>query len=198
MNKKTTTQLILFFIIILFIILFFFKYLIKNKIEISDINKIENLTASGKNFSNIIKNIEYKSNDENGNQYIIKAEYGEIPNKNSNLILMKNVDAEINFNKNEKITVSSLGAIYNTINYDTNFKENVLIEYGEHNITSNNVDMLFKDHKIKLYDEINYKSLNTNLLADVMEIDLLTQDLKIYMVENGEKINATYSGNVDN
>ena len=198
MNKKIIIQLILFFIIILFISLIFFKHSVKNKIEISDINKLKNFPVSNKNFSNIIENIKYESNDGSGNQYIIKAEFGEIQDENSNLIIMKNVDAEINFNKNEKITVSSLGAIYNTINYDTNFKENVLIEYGEHNITSNNVDMLFKDHKIKLYDEINYKSLNTNLLADVMEIDLLTQDLKIYMVENGEKINATYSGNVDN
>ena len=198
MYKKKIIQLVLFFIIILFLSLFFFQHSFKNKIEISDTNKVKDFPVSSKNFSNIIENIKYESNDGNGNQYIIRAEFGEIPDENSNLILMENVDAEINFNKNEKITISSSVAIYNTINYDTNFKENVLIKYAEHNITSQNVDMLFKDHKIKLYNEINYKNLNTNLSADVMEIDLLTKDLKIYMVENGKKVNATYSSNVDN
>jgi len=198
MNKKIIIQLILFFVITLFISLFFFKYLVKTKIGKSDIDKVDHSSISNKEFSNIIENIEYTSNDNIGNQYIIKAEYGEIQDKDSNVILMKNVNAEINFHNNEKITISSSQAIYNTINYDTNFKENVFIKYAQHNVRSNNLDVLFKDHKIKLYNKINYNNLNTNILADVMEIDLLTKDLKIYMNENDKKINATYNNNVNN
>jgi len=198
MNKKIIIQLILFFIITLFISLFFFKYLVKTKIGKSDTNELDHSSISNKEFSNIIENIEYTSNDNIGNEYIIKAEYGEILDKDSNVILMKNVNAEINFHNNEKITISSSQAIYNTINYDTNFKENVFIKYAQHNVRSNNLDVLFKDHKIKLYNKINYNNLNTNILADVMEIDLLTKDLKIYMNENDKKINATYNNNVNN
>ena len=198
MNKKIIIQLILFFVITLFISLFFFKYLVKTKIGKSDIDKVDHSSISNKEFSNIIENIEYTSNDNIGNKYIIKAEYGEILDKDSNVILMKNVNAEINFHNNEKITISSLQAIYNTINYDTNFKENVFVKYAQHNVRSDNLDVLFKDHKIKLYNKINYNNLNTNILADVMEIDLLTKDLKIYMNENNKKINATYNNNVNN
>jgi|TARA_B110000305_G_scaffold224557_1_gene270209 hypothetical protein len=198
MNKKIIIQLILFFIITFFISLFFFKYLVKTKIEKSDTNELDHSSISNKEFSNIIENIEYTSNDNIGNEYIIKAEYGEILDKDSNVILMKNVNAEINFHNNEKITISSSQAIYNTINYDTNFKENVFIKYAQHNVRSNNLDVLFKDHKIKLYNKIDYNNLNTNILADVMEIDLLTKDLKIYMNENNKKINATYNNNVNN
>jgi hypothetical protein len=198
MNKKIIIQLILFFIITLFISLFFFKYLVKTKIGKSDTNELDHSSISNKEFSNIIENIEYTSNDNIGNQYIIKAEYGEIQDKDSNVILMKNVNAEINFHNNEKITISSSQAIYNTINYDTNFKENVFVKYAQHNVRSDNLDVLFKDHKIKLYNKINYNNLNTNILADVMEIDLLTKDLKIYMNENNKKINATYNNNVNN
>ena len=111
---------------------------------------------------------------------------------------MKDVNAEINFHNNEKITISSSQAIYNTLNYDTNFKENVFIKYDQHNVKSDNLDVLFKDHKIKLYNKIDYNNLNTNILADVMEIDLLTKDLKIYMNESDKKINATYNNNVNN
>ena len=198
MNKKIIIQLILFFIITFFISLFFFKYLVKTKIEKPDTSKINDSSISNKDFSNIIENIEYKSNDDMGNEYIIKAEYGEILGKDSNVILMKDVNAEINFHNNEKITISSSQAIYNTLNYDTNFKENVFIKYDQHNVKSDNLDVLFKDHKIKLYNKIDYNNLNTNILADVMEIDLLTKDLKIYMNENNKKINATYNNNVNN
>ena len=198
MSRKIIIQLILFFIIILFISLFFFKYLVKTKIVKPDTSKINDSSISSKDFSNIIENIEYKSNDNIGNEYIIKAEYGEILDKDSNVILMKDVNAEINFHNNEKITISSSQAIYNTINYDTNFKENVFVKYAQHNVKSDNLDVLFKDHKIKLYNKINYNNLNTNILADVMEIDLLTKDLKIYMNENDKKINATYNNNVNN
>ena len=130
-------------------------------------------------------------------KYNIKAEYGEILNESKNLILMKNVIAKIIFNYNEKIIITSKKAIYNTINYDTKFEEDILIKYAEHNITSNNVDLLFKDNKVKIYNEIDYNNLNTNLLADNAEINLLTKNLKIYM-NNNKKINIEYNENASN
>lgn len=197
MNKKIIIQSILFFIILLLISLFFFKYYSKNNLESSNSNKKSPSSTSKENFANIIENIEYTSNDEIGNQYNIKAEYGEILNENKNLILMKNVIAKIIFNYNEKIIITSKKAIYNTINYDTKFEEDILIKYAEHNITSNNVDLLFKDNKVKIYNEINYNNLNTNLFADNAEINLLTKNLKIYM-NNNKKINIEYNENVSN
>ena len=198
MNKKIIIQSILFFIIILFIGLFIFKFLVETEAKNNKAKKIELSTDTNKNFSNIIENIEYKSNDNRGNQYIIKAKYGEIVNENSDLLLMSDVEAIIIFSDYEKVTITSSGAIYNIINYDTNFKENITIKYAEHNMTSNNADLLFKDHRVKIYNDINYNNLNTDFFADVMEIDLLTKDLKIYMNENNKKINATYNNNVNN
>ena len=148
MNKKIVIQLILFFIIIFFIGLFFFNNSIKTKTEISDIKKSP---AFNEEYSNIIENIEYISNDKSGNRYIIKAEYGEIPDKENNIILMRNVEAEIYFNKSEKILIRSLQAIYNTINYNTYFKEEVYLKYGQHNIKSNKLDMLYKTQTILIY-----------------------------------------------
>ncbi len=195
MNKRIVTQLIIFLIILILVSLFFFTYFSKNNLNSSVVKKDDFSSISKENFSNIIENIEYTSNDETGNKYIIKSEYGEILNENKNLILMKNVRAEIIFNYNEKIIITSKKAIYNTINYDTNFEEDIVIKYAEHKITSDNVDLLFKDNKVKIYNDINYNNINTNLLADIAEIDLLTKDLKIYM-NNNDKINITYNKNV--
>ena len=178
--------------------LFFFKYFVKTKPTSSNIQKTKLSLNSSENFSNTIENIEYNSNDNLGNQYTIKAKYGEILEDNSNLILMEDVKAEIIINNNKKINVSAKTAIYNIKNYDTNLKENVIIKYDKHNITGNNVDLLFKDHKIKLYNNINYNNLNTELLADVLEIDLLTKNSKIYMNNQIKKIKVKYDSNASN
>ena len=198
MNKKIIIQSILFFIIILFIGLFIFKFLVETEAKNNKAKKIELSTDTNKNFSNIIENIEYKSNDNRGNQYTIKAKNGEIVKENSDLLLMSDVEAIIIFSDYEKVTITSSGAIYNIINYDTNFKENITIKYAEHNMTSNNADLLFKDHRVKIYNDINYNNLNTDFFADVMEIDLLTKKLKIYMNSQNKKIKATYKNNGNN
>ena len=197
MNKKIIIQSILFLIILLLLIFFFFKYFSKNNQTSFNTDKTNLTSAPKENFANIIENIEYNSNDETGNLYNIKAEYGEILNESKNLILMKDVTAKIIFNHNEQITITSKKAIYNTINYDTNFEEDILVRYAEHTIASNNVDLLFKDNKVKIYNEIDYNNLNTNLLADNAEINLLTKNLKIYM-NNNKKINIEYKENVSN
>jgi hypothetical protein len=198
MNKKIITQLILFFIIILFISLVYFKYFLKTQEESSQLQKLNPSLNLDKNSSNSIENIEYVSKDSFGNTYIIKAKYGKILDENSNLILMRNVDAIIIFNNREKIIISASSATYNIVNYDTNFKENIFIEYAEHKITCNSIDLLFNDNKIKLYDNINYNNLNTDILADIIEINLLTKDSKIYMNNQNKKIQVIHKSDVNN
>ena len=174
-----------------------FKYFFSNQTEISKITK-NNLASDLKvNSSNIIENIEYKSSDNQGNQYIIKAKYGEILFENDNTILMRDVVAVIIFSNYEKINITSEIAIYSINNYDTNFEKNVSIKYNNQILLSDNLDLLIKDNKIKLYNNVNYNNLNTDFLADQVEIDLLTKDLKIYMNNQGKKIKAIYNNEIN-
>ena len=145
-----------------------------------------------------MNNIEYKSYDAIGNQYLVRAKSGSISDENPNLILMKNVEAEINFGKKEKILIKALSGVYNVLNYDTFFTDKVNIRYDEHNINCDNAQLLFKNHKIKLYNNIDYTNLNTSLLADEMEIDLITKNLNIYMFDKNQKIKAIFKSNVPN
>ena len=197
MNKKIIIQVILFFIIFLFIALFFFEYLIKPKLAVSGTQKQILSQNLDDNLTNIIQNIEYSSNDSLNNQFIIKAKFGEVIGKKT-LILMKEVEAIVIFKNSEKITITASNAVYNTINQDTNFKENVIIKYGEQHITCNRVDMQFRNYKVKLYDNVIYNYINTKLLADVIEIDLLTKSSKIYMNKKNTKVEAMYKNNVSN
>ena len=198
MNKKIIFQILVLFIIILFTFLLFGQYssnYTAKTIDTSQDTIYSNLESNSTN--NIISNIEYKSFDGIGNQYNIKAKSGTISDESPNLILMKDVVSEIYF-KEEKILITALFATYNTINYDTIFKDEINIKYGEHYLNSNNANLFFKDHRIELYDNINYTNLNSSLLADEIEIDLLTRNLKVYMHNKNKKVKVIFKNNVPN
>ena len=95
MNKKITFQITLFLFLIIIIFFFYYKYffLKESKINLAIQNlKVETFDSG----NNVIKNIRYFSTDKQGNEYLIISEYGEISNKNANIILMKNVTSQIN------------------------------------------------------------------------------------------------------
>ncbi len=180
------------------IAILFNQYSSKKDFHSLDSKKDTIYSNSVESSSNIINNIEYNSYDAMGNRYQIRAEFGTISDENPNLIIMNNVEAAIIFNNYEKILINSLSATYNIINYDTIFKDDINIEYGIHFLKCDNANLFFKDHKINLYNNINYTNLNTSLLADEIEIDLLTKNLKIYMIDKEKKIEATYKTNGTN
>jgi len=186
MNKKITFQINLFLFLIIIIFFFYYKYffLKESKINLAIQNlKIETFDSD----NNVIKNIRYFSTDKQGNEYLIISEYGEISNKDANIILMKNVTSQINLFKKDTIYINSKFAEYNSLTFDTNFKEDVFLEYSEHKINSENMDLSFKKNFVQIYNNIIYKSPTNELFADKLEIDLLTKDSKIFMFNN-EKI----------
>ena len=195
MNKKIVIQFILFLIIFSLLALLIFQYSFKKNVKNTVVQKTNISSNTDENSFNTIENIEYNSSDSLGNQYVIKAKYGEILDKDKNVILMQDVQAEINLNDREKIIINASSAIYNIINYDTNFENNVIIKYSGNILTCNNMDLLFQDHKIKLYNNINYNYLNTDLVADGMEIDLLTKNSTIFMNEQDKRIKVIYNTN---
>ncbi len=189
MNKKILIQIGLFSIIILILIIIFSIYTNYNKKNVNFINdKRETLNKSEEIKTNIIKNIEYFSQDEKNNTYKINSEYGKIDPNKPNLILMENVFAEIILSDSEPISIYSDFALYDNINYDTNFYENVKLTHVFNKITSEKIDLAFKDNLVFISDNVIYKNLNSKLIADEVRIDLLTKDIKIFMNKKNKKI----------
>jgi len=142
--------------------------------------------------SNIIKDIKYFSKDEIGNTYSINAEYGEIKEEESNIIFLKNVNATIDILNSDNIFIQSDFAKYNSKNYDTNFYENTKVKYTEHEINCKYLDLLFNKNLAILYENIIYSDLQTRLLADRLEIDIITKNSKLSMKDGKEKIKIVY------
>ena len=187
MNKKKILKISFIISIIIFSILVtYFKYLKKNEIVTN-----KNLEISEKNFvnSNIIKDIKYSSTDLQGNEYIILAEEGEIDLNNTDIIFLKNVNAFIKIFKNkETITISSNYGKYNTASYDTIFSKNVKIDYIKNKITSNYLDFSMANNLLIISKNVVYTNQENILKADVIELNIITKDTKIFMHNSKDQV----------
>jgi len=195
MLKKTILQVFLLIFVLIICFIFFKTYFKKendkeNRIEqIEQIEQIElKKNEQNKTKTNLIYNIKYKSNNSNGNNYIILSKVSELPGKNSDILLMKGVEATVNIKNSSPIKIFSDDAIFNKITYDTVFSKNVLITYDDHLITSHKLDLFFLKNLALISNDIIYKNLNTKLQADMIEIDLLSKKSKIFMLDSTKKI----------
>ena len=189
MNKKVLIQISLL-LVILVTCLFFYRLFFKNpSTELDNVkeNEQNNKILPNKN-KNQINDLVYKSNYSGNSKYIITAEFGKFIQDNPDLMLLTNVKGVITLNDSDTIKISSKKASYNSINYDTNFYQNVLITFDNHQIYSDNFDLFFDKKISTIYNNVIYKNLNTTLHADKIDIDLITKDSKIYMLNKSEKI----------
>ena len=101
---------------------------------------------------------------------------------------MTSVKAIIEITNSKPIIITSNFAKYNVKNYDTNFTKNVLVKYIDNKLNAENLDLLFQDNFMSMYNNIIYQNLNTKLFADKLKIDLITKDSKIIMNDEKNKI----------
>ena len=178
-----------YFLLILILVLFVFFYLnITKKETLTEINK--NKPEEAIYSSNTLENVNYVSEDAQGNRYIIDAAEGEIDLNNSNLIYLTNVIAFIELKDSDTIKVTSNYGKYNINNYDTIFSKNVIINYLDNKITGEYLDFSFARNTMIISKKVVYTNIENILKADVIEIDVKTKDTKIFMHESNNKINV--------
>ena len=187
MNFKTLFQVFLIFLVLLISSIFYFNYFHSSKPN--EIKKKETSAAvKDTNISegNTVKEIIYESFDSNGNNYIINSDSGTFSDNNKEEILMTNVTALIVLKNGNKITLKSKNAKYNTQNSNTRFFYDVELDYLNHKINSDNIDIFFTESKLEAYNNLVYRNSDINLMADKVELDLLTKNTKIFMFDNSK------------
>ena len=135
---------------------------------------------------NTVKEIIYESFDSNGNNYIINSDSGTFSDNNKEEILMTNVTALIILKNGNKITLKSKNANYNTQNSNTRFFYDVELDYLNHRKNSDKIDIFFTESKLEAYKNLVYRNSDINLIADKVELDLLTKNTKIFMFDNSK------------
>ena len=197
MNVKTTIQLLAFFIIFIFLYFFIKSTFLKDQKNIVNLDKDENKILEDKAIeelkvekdeTNIIENLSYISIDAEGNEYILNAKYGKESTKDSNIIILEEVVGIINLKDKSNIEINSDFAKYNSITFDTNFYENVLGFFEESKVSSDNLDLFFKNNEAIMYNNIKYRDKNTLAVADEVSFNLLNGDVNIKMFDKNKKI----------
>ena len=71
------------------------------------------------------------------------------------------------------------------------------MKFLEHHIFCENLNIFFNENLIEAFNNLNYKNLNIIMLADKIEIDLLTKNSKIYNFNDNNVIikNSNLDGN---
>tara|TARA_B100000886_G_scaffold287199_1_gene211799 strand:+ start:217 stop:819 length:603 start_codon:yes stop_codon:yes gene_type:complete len=198
---KRKIILVTIFIIIFFSFLIFFylnsnynNELIKKgpqaeSIEREDIEKIDEIIES----SNIIEDVSYSAKDTKGNEYFLKASEGTIDRSESNYIFLRSVNAIVNLKDNKIVEISSDFGKYNIKNYDTIFSKNVIIKYLDNKISGDYLDFSWEKNFMIISRNVILENSENSLQADVIEVNIKTRDIKIFMYEENKKINIQTS-----
>ena len=205
MNKKTIVQIFLIIILILITFLFFNLYYVDNskQVKTNSTMNIDDLDKSNDNDNNLIKDIKYSSNNNKGDIYEILADYGEPSLIDPNLMFLTNVTATIIFVDKADVRLKSKFANFNTKTFETTFINDVKIVRSDEIITGDELYLVLdsdpellkknpniEQNLIRISRNILYEKPGYILKADVIEIDLITKNSKIYMNDKLKKVLA--------
>ena len=160
----------------------------KKKIELIE-KKNEEINEQKLESSNIIEDVSYSAKDTKGNEYFLKASEGVIDQNDNNYIYLTSVNGVINLKNYRMIEISSEFGKYDINNYDTIFSKNVIITYLDNEISSDYLDFSWDKNQMIISRDVILKNNKNSLHADVIEIDIKTKDIKIFMYEENKKVN---------
>ena len=165
----------------------YFLYFTGNKNIVAIKSKV-NENNFIKNDDDLITEMKYFSEDNKGNKYEIESDYGVINPDQTNLIKMSEVKATVYLSNGEKIFIRSKQAEYNNDNNDTTFSGSVKMNYGNNEISAENLELSFRNNFVTLYKDVNYDNGISNLIADKVMIDLVKKNTKILMNDKNRNI----------
>ena len=158
----------------------------KKKIEL--IKKDEKISEQKLESSNIMEDVSYSAKDTKGNEYFLKASEGVIDQNDSKYIFLRSVNGVINLKNYRIIEISSDFGKYNINNYDTIFSKNVIITYLDNKISGDYLDFSWDKNQMIISRDVVLKNDKSSLRADVIEVNIKTKDMKIFMYEENQKV----------
>ena len=193
---KKIVQLTLLSFIILALSIFYKIYFSKEDITNSkSLTPSEQLVQPSEN--NIIKNLKYEVMLDRNNEYIITSDLSELINTGGvEIIKMQIVTAIIKDENKIPLIIKSKFAEYNNFNYNTKFRENVSVEYLNHKIFSDKIDLSFENNVAKIFENVRYVGSDGTIISDNIEINLLTKKVDIFMDNKNDKVEVNKFNNV--
>lgn len=204
MKKKTLVQIFLL-VLLIFISFAIINFYLKKNITLNDEKKKEVTNSDNKkdtnNQNNLIENIKYTANNTKGDIYEIIADFGETNLENPEMMFLTNVKGNIIFMNKEDVYLTSDFANFNTKTFETTFIDNVNVTRTNEVITGDELYLVLdledelidnnlkkEQNLIRMSNNILFQKPGYQLKADILEIDLITKNIKIYMKDELKKV----------
>ena len=205
-SKKTLIQALLILILVLLnFVVFNFYYKADFKKNQTDLKnkEIKEKSSEVKN-NDLIENLKYTSNNSRGDIYELFADFGEANVDNPDIMFLTNVNGKIKFKNKPDVLLTSNFANFNTKTFETTFIDNVKILRHDEIITGDELYLVLdldendlkenldkEENLLRISNNVSFKKPGYSLEADIVEIDLITKNSKIYMKNGIKKVSAT-------
>ena len=140
---------------------------------------------------NLVKNIEYITIDQKGNKFYLLANSGKSNKYNNDILDLVEVKGEITSDSRDTIYIVSDFAQYNSVNLNSKFYENVIINYQDKEITCVNFDINMEKNKAIAYNDVLITDPNSTMKAGIVEFDLKTKNININPESSNKQITVT-------
>ena len=132
-----------------------------------------------KEVKDLMKDVEYTSIDQKGNKFYLLATSGKSNANNKDILDLENVRGTITSDIRDTIYIVSDYAQYNSVNSNSKFYENVIIDYQNKQITCINFDINMETNKAIAYNNVIITDPKSVMKAGIVEFDLMTKDIVI-------------------
>lgn len=149
---------------------------LKNNIKKNDLKLNNN---SSNELKNLTKEIEYISTNKNGDTFKIFAKYGKTNLKNSSILDLEDVNGTIMLSSGSKINITSDYAKYNYDDQQTDFINNIKLNYDGKLISCDNLNIKIKENIAFAYNNVVIKDNKSMIKADNVQINLITKDINL-------------------
>tara|TARA_A100000164_G_C21743335_1_gene693405 strand:- start:44 stop:832 length:789 start_codon:yes stop_codon:yes gene_type:complete len=141
-----------------------------------------------KKVSDLMKDVEYTSIDQKGNKFHLLATSGKSNENNKDILDLENVRGKITSDIRDTIYIVSDYGQYNSINLNSKFYENVIINYQNKQITCINFDINMETNKAIAYNDVIITDPKSVMKAGIVEFDLKTRDVVINPASTIEEV----------
>ena len=142
--------------------------------------------------ANLFDNVEYKGVYNINNFFTVQSKKAYILKEKPDEVYMIDMLVILNLNNGKVVNINSDNGIYNKINYNCYFENNVKATDGETVILSDNLDLLSDEDYASVYNNVILTSSRGSLSADKVNYDFENEVYKISMYnENLIKVKVT-------
>jgi len=141
--------------------------------------------------TNLVKDVEYLTTDKNGNKYKILAKSGRTNIDNKNILDLDNVRGFITSIERSPIYIVSDFAEYNSSNLNSNFYQNVVINYEDKEITCDNFEIDMKTNIAVAYSNVVVTDPKSIMKAGIITLDIETKVININPDNKKNKVTVT-------